>query len=83
MNNSSMPPPLKSQKIKLILIDDHVLFREGLASIIRSEPDIEIAGLAGTVRDAGPNGRQNKAGYYFDGLHVIGWDWDGCHTPNP
>ena len=52
MNNSSMPPKLKSQKIKLILIDDHVLFREGLASIIRSEPDIEIAGLAGTVREA-------------------------------
>ncbi len=52
MNNSSMPPKLKSQKIKLILIDDHVLFREGLASIIRSEPDIEIAGLGGTVREA-------------------------------
>jgi two-component system NarL family response regulator len=38
--------------IKLVIVDDHVLFREGLASIIRSEPDIEIAGLAGTVRDA-------------------------------
>jgi DNA-binding NarL/FixJ family response regulator len=38
--------------IKLMIVDDHVLFREGLASIIRSEPDIEIAGLAGTVRDA-------------------------------
>jgi DNA-binding NarL/FixJ family response regulator len=38
--------------IKLIIVDDHVLFREGLASIIRSEPDIEISGLAGTVRDS-------------------------------
>lgn len=38
--------------IKLIIVDDHVLFREGLASIIRSEPDIEVVGLAGTVRDA-------------------------------
>ena len=38
--------------IKIIIVDDHVLFREGLASIIRAEPDIEIAGLAGTVRDA-------------------------------
>ncbi len=38
--------------MKLLIIDDHIIFREGLASIIRSEPDIEIAGLAGTVRDA-------------------------------
>jgi len=37
--------------IKLIIVDDHILFREGLASIIRSEPDFEIAGLAGTVRE--------------------------------
>ncbi len=38
--------------MKLILVDDHVLFREGLAAIIRSEPDIEIAGLAGSVHEA-------------------------------
>jgi len=38
--------------MKLVIVDDHVLFREGLASIIRSEPDIEIAGMAGTVREA-------------------------------
>lgn len=38
--------------MKLLIVDDHVLFREGLASIIRAEPGIEIAGLAGTVREA-------------------------------
>jgi two-component system nitrate/nitrite response regulator NarL len=38
--------------MKLVIVDDHVLFREGLASIIRSEPDIEIVGMAGTVREA-------------------------------
>jgi two-component system nitrate/nitrite response regulator NarL len=38
--------------IKTIIVDDHVLFREGLASIISSEPDIEIAGMAGTVQEA-------------------------------
>jgi len=38
--------------MKIILVDDHVLFREGLAAIIRSEPDIEIAGLAGSVHEA-------------------------------
>jgi len=38
--------------IRIVIVDDHVLFREGLASIIRSEPDIEIAGMAGTVKEA-------------------------------
>jgi two-component system, NarL family, nitrate/nitrite response regulator NarL len=38
--------------MKLIIVDDHVLFREGLASIIRSEPDIKIVGMAGSVREA-------------------------------
>ena len=38
--------------MRLIIVDDHALFREGLASIIRSEPDVEIAGMAGSVREA-------------------------------
>lgn len=38
--------------MKLIIVDDHILFREGLASIIRSEADIEIAGMAGSVKEA-------------------------------
>src|SRR5215208_108488 len=38
--------------MKIIIVDDHVLFREGLAAIMRPEPDIEIAGMAGTVREA-------------------------------
>jgi len=39
--------------IKLVIVDDHALFREGLASIIRLEPDIEVSGLAGSVQEAG------------------------------
>lgn len=46
--------------MKIIIVDDHILFREGLASIIRSEPDIEIAGMAGTVREAVELARLNK-----------------------
>ena len=38
--------------IKLVIVDDHTLFREGLASIIQLEPDIEVSGLAGTVQEA-------------------------------
>jgi len=38
--------------IKLVIVDDHALFREGLASIIQLEPDIEVSGLAGSVQEA-------------------------------
>jgi len=38
--------------IKLIIVDDHTLFSEGLASILRMQPDIEVAGLAESVKEA-------------------------------
>jgi Response regulator containing a CheY-like receiver domain and an HTH DNA-binding domain len=38
--------------MKIIIVDDHILFREGLAAIIRSETDIEIIGQAGSVQEA-------------------------------
>jgi len=38
--------------IKVIIVDDHILFREGLRAIIGSETDIEIVGLAGSVSEA-------------------------------
>jgi DNA-binding NarL/FixJ family response regulator len=38
--------------IRLVVVDDHILFREGLVAIVRSEPDIEVVGQAGTVREA-------------------------------
>jgi two-component system, NarL family, response regulator LiaR len=38
--------------MRIIIVDDHVLFREGIASIFRAEPDFEIIGLAGSVEEA-------------------------------
>jgi DNA-binding NarL/FixJ family response regulator len=38
--------------MKLLLVDDHVLFREGLASLISAQPDLEIVGEAGSVAEA-------------------------------
>ena len=46
MNNIRQSP------IRIVVVDDHILFREGLVSIIRSEPDVEIVGQAGTVKEA-------------------------------
>jgi two-component system NarL family response regulator len=38
--------------MKVLIVDDHVLFREGLKILLGSEPDMEICGLAGTVQEA-------------------------------
>jgi DNA-binding NarL/FixJ family response regulator len=38
--------------MRIIIVDDHVLFREGLAAIIRSEPEIVVVGMAGSVTEA-------------------------------
>jgi two-component system NarL family response regulator len=38
--------------IRLMIVDDHALFREGLASILRSEADIDVVGMAGSVKEA-------------------------------
>lgn len=38
--------------MNIMIVDDHILFREGLASIIRSEPGLVIGGMAGGVKEA-------------------------------
>jgi two-component system, NarL family, nitrate/nitrite response regulator NarL len=39
-------------KIHLVIIDDHPLFREGVVAILRTEPDMEIVGQGDTAEDA-------------------------------
>ena len=46
--------------MKIIIVDDHVLFREGLALIMRQEPDIEVVDLVGTVQAAVDSIRDRK-----------------------
>jgi RNA polymerase sigma factor (sigma-70 family) len=39
-------------KLHVVLVDDHVLFREGLATILNTQEDIEVVGEGGTAQDA-------------------------------
>jgi two-component system NarL family response regulator len=36
----------------ILLVDDHVLFREGLVSLFKTQPDFRVVGEAGNVQDA-------------------------------
>lgn len=38
--------------MKILLVDDHILFREGLAGLIGSQPDLTVVGSADSVQDA-------------------------------
>lgn len=46
--------------MKLLIVDDHTLFREGLAAIMRVEADIELIGLAGSVQEAAAIAHQTR-----------------------
>lgn len=38
--------------MRILLVDDHVLFREGLAGLLDGQPDLEVVGQAGSVSEA-------------------------------
>ena len=43
---------MKMEKIRLVIIDDHPIFREGVVSILGSEPDLDAVGQGLTADDA-------------------------------
>lgn len=45
-------PPGGTFVSRLLLVDDHVLFREGLISLIAPQPDLRVIGQVGTVQEA-------------------------------
>lgn len=38
--------------MKVLIVDDHILFRQGLVGLLQKEPDFEIVGEAGTLKEA-------------------------------
>jgi two-component system nitrate/nitrite response regulator NarL len=50
--DAGFEPPPGSFIVSLLLVDDHVLFRDGLVSLIAPQPDFQVVGQASTVREA-------------------------------
>ena len=46
--------------MKILFVDDHILFREGLVSLLKSEPDMDVVGQAGSVREAVEMARRHR-----------------------
>jgi DNA-binding NarL/FixJ family response regulator len=40
------------ERIRLLLVDDHILFRDGLSRLLALEPDLEVVAGCGTVEEA-------------------------------
>jgi DNA-binding NarL/FixJ family response regulator len=46
--------------MKVMVVDDHILFREGLVNMLGSQPDLVVVGEAGTVSETVAQARQLK-----------------------
>ena len=40
------------KELRLVIVDDHVLFRDGLATILNAEADYDVVGQGGSAEDA-------------------------------
>jgi two-component system, NarL family, response regulator NreC len=43
---------LSAPPIRILVVDDHALVREGLVSLLDPQPDLQVVGQAGSVREA-------------------------------
>ena len=62
------------EPIRVLLADDHVLFRKGLASLIDPLEDMEVVGEAGDGREALEKARELMPDLILMDIHMLGWD---------
>lgn len=50
--NKPNPAASPGGRLRILIVDDHTLVREGLVSLIDEQPDMQVVGQAGTAREA-------------------------------
>jgi RNA polymerase sigma factor (sigma-70 family) len=61
-------------RIRVMLVDDHVLFRKGLASLMASRPELEVVGEAGDGSEAISLAAELKPDLILMDIHMPGCD---------
>jgi len=51
VTNPRRSAPRPAKKTRVLIIDDHVMVREGVAEIIKHEPDLDVCGTATTANE--------------------------------
>jgi DNA-binding NarL/FixJ family response regulator len=60
--------------IRVMVVDDHALFRDGMVSVIRSQPDMEVVGEAGDGLEAFIMAQQLKPNVILMDINMAGTD---------
>ena len=61
--------------IRIVLADDHALFRQGLRSLLEAEPDFRVVGEAGDGREALRHVLEAKPDIVLMDIQMPGLDW--------
>lgn len=62
------------EKVRVLLVDDHALFREGLAGIISSQPDMQVVGEANDGLEAFVKAQELKPNLILMDVQMPGMD---------
>lgn len=67
-------PALKPACMKILLVDDHTILLDGIASLLSQEADLTVVGKAGSAEDALAFLKTNEADIVITDYHMPGMD---------
>jgi two-component system nitrate/nitrite response regulator NarL len=52
MKQADLAPPTKTASVRILLVDDHALFRESLVRLLEADPQMEVVAHCSSIEDA-------------------------------